>query len=112
MIIMDHQRRTRAIEEVQAAESTGQRLLDEAAKHKEKAIRDAEEMARKILEDAKTASDALGEEMLKKADGELAHLRKKRMEDASKDAARLRKVKPSTAKLERLADQAIKELMG
>lgn len=112
LIIMEHRGRTRAIEEVQAAESSGKRLLDEATKNKNEAIRDAEGKARGIIEEAKAAANAISEDILKNTDTALGHLRKKRIGEAEKEAAKLKRKKLGKAKLDRLADQAIKEIIG
>lgn len=102
----------KSIEEVQKAESTARLILDEARKRKEKLLLDADQAARRILDDSEAAADRAAEEILKKAEADIAKLRKKKLADARKAAERLRKAAPGRQKLEKFAAQAAKEIIG
>jgi len=73
---------------------------------------DAEDKARRIEDQSKEDANSLGEEILKKADHELAQLRKKRLDEVHRTAEKIRKKKLGKPTLEKLADQAIKEILG
>lgn len=103
---------SKSIEAVQAAESHANITLENAKKERERRLHEAEEKARKIIEDAELVSNAMTEEALKKADAELAHLHKKAIEKAQKEAIKLKRTKLGNNKREKLADQAVKEIIG
>ncbi|MGD0729107.1 MAG: hypothetical protein ABR981_03460 [Candidatus Micrarchaeaceae archaeon] len=109
---MDQERQIKSVEEVQEAETSAQLVVDNAKKLKEKMLLDAEDKARRIEDQSKEDANSLGEEILKKADHELAQLRKKRLDEVHRTAEKIRKKKLGKPTLEKLADQAIKEILG
>lgn len=109
-IIMDSQ--MKSIAKVQEAEGKAQLIIDEAKKQKEKKLHDAAEKAHNIADEAADAANALGEDILKNAEHELAELRKKKLEETHRTSSKLKKVKLSKQKLEKLADEFVKEIMG
>ena len=109
---MDHEKPIKAIHEVREAEAEAQVIIESARKRKEKAISDANEKARKIIDDATGEANALSEEILKKLEGELAALKKRKLEEAKRNADKTRKSKVGRSRLEKLAAQAAKEIVG
>ncbi len=102
----------KSIERVQEAESRAALILENAREKKESRLSDADNKARKIIDDGNAAASAISQEMLKKAEHELDQLRKKKLDDTRKAAAKIRKTRLSKARLEKLADQAVREIMG
>lgn len=109
-ITMDSQ--VKSIAKVQEAEGNAQLIVEGAKKLKERKVHDATDRAHRIADEAAEAANALDEDMLKKAEQELDKLRKKKLEEAHKSGSKLKKTKLSKQRLEKLADEFVKEIMG
>jgi vacuolar-type H+-ATPase subunit H len=112
---MDYDKSTKplkAIEGVRDAEAGAQLILENARKRKEKAISDANAKAERIIDEASRDANALSEKMLAAAEKELAALRKRKLEVAKNSAAKIRKARLGRQRLEKLAAQVAKEIVG
>jgi vacuolar-type H+-ATPase subunit H len=108
----EQEKAVKSIEKVQEAESTARLILDEARKRNEKRLSDAQLAALKVLDDSEAATNKAVEAILKKAEDELAQLRRKKLADARKTADKLRRASPGKHKLEKFAAQAANEIIG
>lgn len=104
--------KVKAINEIQAAESEAKLILEAARKERERRLIEAQEKAKDILDQATSDANELTEEILKNADKEIEQLRKKHVESAKKTADKLKKASLGKAKMDKLAEQAVKEIIG
>ncbi len=108
----DQKKHVKSIEEVQKAESGAQLVIEGARKRGETRLGAAEERARGIVDEAESEAISMSETILKKADAELDKLRKKRLEEAHKAADKIRRAKLGKRRMERLADDAVRKIIG
>lgn len=111
-IIMDQHKQIKSIERVKEAEEKARLILDDAKRHRERKLREAGERARKMVEDAEIRANSMAEELLKKTERELELARKRKLEAAKGEARKISSRKIGKDKLEALADKVISEIMG
>lgn len=100
------------IRKVQEAEETAKLMLDNAAKKKVQRIADAKAKAAKLVQDAEMSTKGVREKAVSEATEQIEKEKKERIEAAREEAKKMSKVTIKKGSVKKIAERAVRRIVG
>ncbi len=101
-----------SIGHVQEAEAKAKKLVEDAEKSKIEKVEKARQKAREIIEEAEGRTKGMKEDAIKKASGELAKERERKLSDARSTAKKLESKELSRNSVQSVVNKLVRHIFG